>query len=119
MTATWYRFQEYHYAPTYDYTRDCTGYGSGRTEVVLHDYRVVRHTPNDYGHDRWVSKTTRKRFAYPTKEASMVSFRARKKRQIKILKAQTRRAERALAAAGRLPEFQPADTLVDHVTSPS
>jgi len=48
---------------------------------------------------KWVSKTSRKRFAYPTKEEAMTSFKARKNRQISILKYQIKNAEQALAYA--------------------
>ena len=43
-----------------------------------------------------MSKTSRKRFAYPTKEQAKESFAARKRRQIVILKFQLRNAEFAL-----------------------
>lgn len=46
---------------------------------------------------RWVSKTARKRYAYPTLEEALENFRARKRRQIEIL---SYRLERARAALG-------------------
>lgn len=48
---------------------------------------------------RWVSKTSRKRFAYPTKKQAMESFRARKRRQIDILEHRLKHAKQALYAA--------------------
>jgi hypothetical protein len=41
-----------------------------------------------YIEKRWVSKTSVKRYAYPTKKEAWVAFKARKRRQHKILKAQ-------------------------------
>jgi hypothetical protein len=35
---------------------------------------------------RWVSKTSRKRYAYPTRAEAKVSFKARKHRQVGILR---------------------------------
>lgn len=44
---------------------------------------------------RWVSKTARKRFAYPTKEEALKNFIARKRRQIAMLNYQLERAGQA------------------------
>jgi len=43
-----------------------------------------------------VSKTARKRYAYPTKKEAMTSFEARKIRHLSILKAQAYNIERVL-----------------------
>ena len=48
---------------------------------------------------RWVSKTSRKRFAYPTREEAKVSFKARKAHQIKILTYQLHNAKEAAVYA--------------------
>ena len=40
---------------------------------------------DDRKNRKWVSKTAKKRYAYPTKNEAMISFKARKNRQIKIL----------------------------------
>jgi hypothetical protein len=48
---------------------------------------------------KWVSKTARKRFAYPDRESAMDNFRARKRRQIDILEYRLNRAKMALDAA--------------------
>lgn len=42
---------------------------------------------------RWVSKTARKRFAYPTKELAWESYKARKKRQVEIYRHRLRKAQ--------------------------
>jgi hypothetical protein len=48
---------------------------------------------------RWVSKTSRKRLAYPTLKEALHNFRARKNRQISILTHRLERAKTALAVA--------------------
>jgi len=52
-----------------------------------------------YNRKRWVSKTSRKRFAYPTRKDAMISFKARKCRQVEILTYQLSRAKLALDMA--------------------
>jgi len=42
---------------------------------------------------KWVSKTTRKRYAYPTREEALNSLYYRKKRQVIILEAQLKLAK--------------------------
>lgn len=72
--------------------------------VYRTEYIVEKHTSkgvwiNDFGHRRFVLNSARKRFAHPTKEEALESFRARKKRQIKILTRQLERARAALSAS--------------------
>lgn len=45
---------------------------------------------------KWVSKTAKKRFAYPTKKEALESFEARKRRQIVLLDWQKGGAYKAL-----------------------
>jgi len=40
---------------------------------------------NVWGDDKWVSKTSRKRYAYPTEKLALESYIARKKSQLEIL----------------------------------
>lgn len=70
-----------------------------RLEVL----KVVKETKCGYwltfgfgGKDKFVLKYGWKRYAWPSKEEAFRSFRERKKRQVKILKAQLKRAEEAL-----------------------
>jgi len=81
--------------------------------VILQTYDLIRETPKGYwigwlwgngsiGYKRWVSKTSRKRYAYPTKEEAMNNFVKRTERRIKILKNQTRQAEFGLLEARKL-----------------
>ncbi|NTU49579.1 MAG: hypothetical protein HGA87_01550 [Desulfobulbaceae bacterium] len=64
------------------------------------EYRLIRETPKGYWIEdewsidkRWVSKTARKRYAYPTKAEALDSFIARKRRQISILRHQAKHAQ--------------------------
>jgi len=103
---TFYRYEDLHYTD-----------GVRIQEVVLY---LIRETPCGYWispnyhykeadegewwmafseRKRWVSKTTRKRYAYPTKAEAMASFKARKRRQIDILEYRLRGAQEALYMA--------------------
>ena len=104
----WYRYDAIHYAPPLDeLERPC---GNGEIEIRLREFKVIKQTPkgvwviwkagifsDSYEEKRFILRDARKRYACPTKEEAAVSFRARKKRQICMLKAQLRDAERALA----------------------
>jgi hypothetical protein len=48
---------------------------------------------------RWVSKTSRKRYAYPTKKEAQTNYLHRKIREVEILEARFLRAKRFLAKA--------------------
>ncbi len=73
--------------------------------VILAEFNLIKETPCGWWiqrmdqwnylteNKRWVSKTTRKRYAYPTKEEALVNFKARKRRQIAILEYQLDRAK--------------------------
>ena len=74
--------------------------------VYLLKFPVIKETPcgywfltlNYHGMDtkRWVSKTSRKRFAHPTIEGAKESFRCRKERQLLILNAQIEHVKEAM-----------------------
>lgn len=86
-------------------------YGSSRLEIVCHRIRVTEETKCGYWVDwpsifhtrRWVSKTSKKRFAHPTEGEAWKSFQKRKERQIQIYTARLRQAKEALA----LPRPEP------------
>ena len=88
----------------YRYHEDDIGEGYGpRIRVRLYAFNVVRTTPKGYWISipysfklKWVSSEAKKRFAYPTKEEALQSFRARKRRQVAILSYQLERAKMAL-----------------------
>lgn len=80
---------------------------SERVAIHLVAYAIHYATPE--GHVLWdwsgarrrfVNATARKLYAYTTVDDALESFVRRKQRQIKILSAQLRRAEKALALAG-------------------
>lgn len=62
-------------------------------KLELSTFRLIKETPKGYwiGYEhwfsfrKWVSKTARKRYAYPTKEEALESFIKRTQRRIRIL----------------------------------
>lgn len=76
-----------------------------RTVVMMREYPVIRETRCGVvlglypGREKWVRYGGLKRWAYPTREQAIDSFRARKRRQIEICKWRIEEAEQALAAA--------------------
>lgn len=82
------------------YRYEAVQYTSYRT-IKLIELTLYKETPKGYwiGYGEpeegtiasehiWVSKTAKKRFAYPTKEEAKVNFVKRNQRRLKILKAQ-------------------------------
>lgn len=73
-----------------------------RALILNHyEYPIIRETKHGawidvLGHAKFVRLDARKRFACPTVEEAMESFRRRKQRQVKLLRAQLRMAEAAL-----------------------
>jgi len=73
-------------------------------KIVKYEFNLIRETACGYWIDRpqwnknesWISKTSRKRFAYPTKHEAMLNFKYRKQRQIKLLEGNLSRAKAAL-----------------------
>lgn len=76
-------------------------------KVIKEEFSLIKETPCGYwiedhswpfelsGQRWWVSKTSRKRFAYPSEEQAVESFVARKKQQIRYTKIRLIRAEEA------------------------
>lgn len=108
--GAYYRLEEVQYASSVNEDGD-TILGSGRVEVQVHVFEVLRHTPtgtriNDYqtrasGKGRFISRNWGKQWACPTIDAAIKSFVARKTRQIGIYKARIARAEEALDLVNR------------------
>ena len=86
-------------------------------KVSLMTFNLHKETPKGYwigygfycpdnlrANARWVSKTGRKRYAYPTKEQALENFIKRKEKQVKILKHQTWSAEIALKEAQKIKD---------------
>ena len=70
-------------------------------KLELRDYDLIKETPKGYwigygfyipnnlrGNAKWVSKTGRKRYAYPTKEEALENYIKRTQKRIKILERQ-------------------------------
>jgi hypothetical protein len=84
---------------------------SRRPTMVLSTFNLHKETPKGYwigyghpdnglqSHSRWVSKTAKKRYAYPTKEEALTNYIKRTERRIGILKAQLSDCEYGLDAA--------------------
>lgn len=65
--------------------------------MKLLEFDLVRETNKGYWinnevflHLKWISKTSRKRFAYPTKEEALVSFKARCRKRLRIAEHQVK-----------------------------
>lgn len=87
----------------YRYDAHFTG-SDWNTQVHVHcyDFNVIRETPCGYWIEnfsallpKWVSKTGKKRYAYPTKDEARASYYARKQRQVTILTEQLHQAQMA------------------------
>jgi hypothetical protein len=69
--------------------------------IFEHQFELIKETKCGYWigdslGKHWVSKTSKKRFAYPTRKEAIESFIARKKQQIRYMKIKAKRAEVAL-----------------------
>ena len=89
--------------PEYLYRLESYWYDSPTPHLRMHKFLVVKETPagkwiNDYGGRRWVSNTTRKRFAHPTEDEAREAYRHRKLAYVRHSRDRLRRAEAELAA---------------------
>lgn len=102
----WYRVEDRRYS-----VADEWGDHSYTTvQIHVREIPVLRHTPkgvwleepwNIAGEGkRFVLRDARKRWACPSKEEAMESFRARKQRQARILRARLATVEEALSLVG-------------------
>lgn len=107
-----YRYEAVEYA-SIDYDGDYVMSSIPNPRVVLREYNMHRETPKGYwigyGEARrlsskgwWVSKTAKKRRAYPTKEEALNNFIKRTERRIKILSRQLDFCNFALRDAKRI-----------------
>jgi hypothetical protein len=96
----WYRVEDTPHGSV-DEFGDLSGV---RVVVSVRKYLVLRHTAKGawlhegWGRERFVLRNAHKRWACPTEEEAIASFRARKERQIRILSGQLSNARAALAA---------------------
>jgi len=104
----WYRYEVRHYAPPLNEFDEIDFGAVGRRELVLVECPVLRVTKCGVRltDGRFILKQSRKRYACPTKEEAMESFKRRKTVQISILKAQLRSAEEDLALASSAPRVE-------------
>lgn len=79
--------------------------GAPPCKTILRKLPVLKTTPkgvwiaDKYGQDRFILEGGRVRYAYPTRELALKSFKRRKEVQVDILKRQLERAECALRLA--------------------
>lgn len=96
------------FGPTNIYGMDYTY----KTTIRLTEYTMVRETPKGYWIDEdgwhkkyWVSKTGKKRQAYPTKEEAMNSFVIRTRRRRAILQSHLNSCNEALELVNTIKKF--------------
>jgi len=91
---------------------------SAGVQVTVEEYELIRETRKGYWivskyvaayskdvqnkYKRWVSKTTRKRYAYPSRLEAINNYIRRKERQIVLCNASIKRAKDALLKANVL-----------------
>ena len=80
-------------------------------KLEVREFDLVKETPKGYWiglflkpmdkpyYEKWVSKTAKKRYAYPTKEEALNNYIRRTESRIKILKAQLLSSQIALGRA--------------------
>jgi hypothetical protein len=91
-----YRYEDTAYANMID--EDFAGH-STHIRISLREFPVVKDNPKSHwirdrdGFCRRVSKTSKKRFAHPTKDEAWLSFRKRKEAQMRIYREKLRRAQ--------------------------
>lgn len=118
MIEKWYRYVEDNHGCYSGYEGVYSGPHGLR--VCLQICPVVKHTPCGVWlwHDkrlyggRWVSKTSNKRWAYPTKKLAWDSFKIRKNRQAGHLRSQLERAVAAISLADEQGEQPPDGDLI-------
>lgn len=106
------RFYRYRTSITSHYDSGFDKYTLCSPTVELSEFKLMKETPKGYwiGYSwdtepyKWVSKTSRKRFAYPTKEEALKSFIIRTQRSIQIMKERQYTAELALSVAQKMQE---------------
>jgi hypothetical protein len=92
-----YRYQAVQYAQLDSYTGEYVSSPFPNPQLELNEYVLLKETPKgywigygsldvgNYSWKKWVSKTTRKRFAYPTKKEALINYIKRTERRIGIL----------------------------------
>ena len=116
-TEYYYRAAHINYAPSLDQFDEPMG--QGRVEVVVYHYAVAKHTPKGVRleNGKFVSNTSRRRFANPTREEAIVSYLARKEAEISIYQARIKNIKRAMAVADYARDIKPIQVF-SHAPSP-
>lgn len=104
MKAKFYRYDAYggedgarlHLTEMHLYKETPKGYWVSQYPSVP---RVLDKTLRKWNYIRWVSKTSRKRYCYPTRKEALTSFIARTERRLVILRSQISTCEEALEMA--------------------
>lgn len=103
--TSYFRYEEVRYGTGYtDQSGEYVSTGS-YVKLQLREYQVLKHTPRGVRIDdyrlggRFISRDWNKQWACPTVEEARLSFIARKKRQMLILRARLQQAEEAMALA--------------------
>lgn len=87
-----------------DYGFGASAFPLTHRKLEVEEYDVVKETPqgkwvNVWGIKKWVSNTSRKRYAHPTVEEAYKAFVYRKKKQMKLLNAELRACKEYLELA--------------------
>jgi hypothetical protein len=91
-----YRYEAVQYSPT-DYDGEYYSSVIPNPKIELRTFNLLKETLKGYwvgygslsegslrGQGRWVSKTAKKRYAYPTKEEALKNFTKRTEKRLKI-----------------------------------
>lgn len=96
-----YRYEAMRYATVIDAEYEV--YGVSKARLELHEYQVAAETPKGYwiswfgtAKDKWVSKSSKKRFAHPTAEEALEAFRHRKRAFVRHSEKRLQRAREDL-----------------------
>lgn len=83
--------------------------GRYKVEVILNEYHSVKETPKGHWitnplkiYKTWISNTSKKRYAYPTKEEALNSFRIRNMKRLTYLKRDLGNVNEALRLAEQI-----------------
>lgn len=115
VSGSFFRYEIVEYA-TIGMDGDFTSPSYPNPKVVLREFNLWKETPKGYwigyghsnwtgkmkGFGHWVSKTAKKRYAYPTKDEALNNFIKRNERRVKILSRQVTVCKMAIAEATRM-----------------
>lgn len=95
----WFRIEDQAYSLGCDEFGD--PYPGHTMELTCYRLPLIKETPKGawvdyYGKNRWVKMSAKKRFACPTFEEAIESYKARKNRQISILRSRIKDVEECL-----------------------